>query len=70
MLEIMHVRFVLNHTHNVTVGDVLMNADAGSTCDIIPLLCFTFYQPACFMHDDQVFLSESAKDRGRFDGIS
>ena len=44
LLCMMHVCFVLNHTYNFTVGNVPLNAATGSTCDIIPLMRFNFFE--------------------------
>ena len=66
----MHVTFVLNHTYNFTAGNVPLNAATGSTCDISPLLRFSFYQPMCYHQDDSDFPSESTEEHGRFVGIS
>ena len=70
LLAMMHVCFVLNHTHDATINNVPLNAATGSTCDISPLLRFRFWQPVCFLHDDSDFPSESKEERGRWIGIS
>lgn len=65
-----HVCFALNHTYNATIDNVPLIAATGSTCDISPLLRFSFWQPVYFMRDDSNFPSDSSEDRGRFVGIA
>ena len=66
----LYVCFILNHTYNYTINNVPLNAAAGSTCDISPLLRFSFYQPVCYKQDDSNFPSDSAEAYGRFVGIA
>ena len=66
----LYVCFILNHTYNYTTNNVPLNAATGSTCDISPLLRFSFYQPVYYKQDDSTFPSESAQAYGRFVGIA
>ena len=47
-----------------------LTAAAGSTCDISPLLRFSFYQPVYYKRDDSSFPSDTTEEHGRFVGTS
>ena len=61
--------FTLNHTYNFTVNNVPSTTATGSTCDISPLLRFSFYQPVYCKRDDSSFPSDATEEHGRFAGI-
>ena len=65
-----YVCFVLNHTYNATIGNAPLTAAAGSTCDISPLLHFSFYQSAYYKMDDLDFPSDTIEEHGYFVGIA
>ena len=70
LLAMCYVSFVLNHTCNVTIKNMPLNAATGSTYDMSPLLRFHFWESVFFNTEDNAFPSESPKQRGRFVGIS
>ena len=51
-------------------SNIPINADAGSTCNVSPLLRFHFWQPIYFNSDYSRFPSDSTEETGRFAGIS
>ena len=68
-LAMIYVCFVLNHTYNVTIKNIPMNAATGSTCDISPLHRFHFLQHVYFNLDDSNFPSGSIEETGWLAGI-
>ena len=70
LLCMMCIFFVLNHAFNFTINNVPLHAATGSTCDISPLLRFSFYQPVHYKQNDSDFPSDTTEDYGRFVGTS
>ena len=70
LLSLTHTMFILNHTFNYTIKNVPLNSATGSTCDVSPLLRFTFYQPVYYVHDDSEFPSDSTESQCRFVVVS
>lgn len=70
LLALMYVCFILNVTFNTNIGCVPLAHATGSTTDISPILCFSWWQPVYYHLDDSSFPSESRKLRGRFVGIA
>ena len=65
-----YVCFLLNHTYNVSIGDVPLNRLTGSTVDISVLLKFFFWQKVYYKKVDSGFPSESTEAMGHIVGIS
>ena len=65
-----YVCFVLNHVQNSTIENIPTNQATGSTCDVLPLLRFHFWQPIYFNSDGISFTSDSTEEVGQFVGSS
>jgi len=70
LLCMQYVTFILNHSYNATIDAVPLQVATGSTCDISPLLRFTFWEKVYFKHDDSDFPSDTKEGSGRFVGIA
>ena len=65
-----YVCFLLNHTYNISLGDVPLNRLSGSTVDISVILKFFFWQKVLYKKVDSGFPSESTEALGHIVGIS
>jgi hypothetical protein len=70
LLCLLYVCYLLNHTYNESIKDVLLNRLTGTTVDISPLLRFHFWQKVYYKREENTFPSESKEGVGHIFGIS
>ena len=70
LLCLMHACYVLNNSFSETIKSTPLRQACGADNDISPALCFSFYEPACYLVDETTFPSESKELRGRWVGVS
>ncbi len=71
LMALKYTAYLLNHTASQALdGQVPLQVLTGQTQDISALLCFCWYEPVYYCHDETSFPSETAEGRGRFVGFA